>query len=117
MSKSSTKTTRNFFKVKRTNNSNNKNNSQTNKVVTSKDVLFQLCEKKNLDGQGADEEEYQANIEYWMEVAKYDTVDGIIQEDYYVEKDYAWCPHPKGTICQCGGLSPESINRIMSTQW
>ena len=70
-----------------------------------------------MDGQGADEDEYQAMIGYWLEVAKYDTVDGIIQENNYddTEYKYPWCPHLPGTVCDCRALSPESINRVMST--
>ena len=65
------------------------------------EALLQSCAKKNLDGQGADEEEYQARMRYWM-------------------NDYNRCPYcnnPDDTKCGHAHKSREELNRLLSSDW
>lgn len=69
-----------------------------------------------MDGQGADEEEYQRRLWEWNSIAERFTKNGII----WTEPNFERCPYcnaPDDTLCGHAHLSHEALNRLLSSDW
>ena len=86
------------------------------KVVTCPEKLLQLCKKKNLDGQGADEQVFQERLHYWDCIAERWTKDGIIQKEPLYQT-CPYCSNPDDRKCGHRHLSREEINRLLSSDY